>query len=373
MSITQASAAGAGKSARRRRDKPRAKAARPVVQAALGPDGMLQQEMLLAPYTGSLDLLHLSTAARWLKPYRFHLGLLCLQLPRDLSGNKHKFHKMATSLLGLQQRLSRLRIEAGRFVVPALTGIKNGVSQGKTLQTLDIAALLTPLNTKECEGLSAALISGACPALTVFQMSGKNLTDEELRCFAATIRAGGLRQLRELILAASEGFRHGIVDVTKVIEALEAGGCPMITKLSITGCYPGQSGFATFERAVRGGSFSGLTALKLESCGGGLGVAAGLLEALAEGGCPSIQNLDLSRTYISPEEMLPLLTALGERRLPHLKSLNLGARQIGHAGMVALTEAMLQGQELEELGITYQIQAVTSNRPCCPSRTTSFW
>jgi hypothetical protein len=316
---------------------------------------MLQQGMLLAPYTGSLDLLHLSTAARWLKPYRFHLGSICLPLPRDLSGNKHKFLKMATSLLGMQQRLSRLRIEAGRFVVPALTAIKNGVSQGKTLQSLAIAALATPLSPNECEGLSAALISGACPALTVFQMSGKNLRNQELRCLAAAIRAGALPQLREIILAASEGagYPHdNRAGITEVLETLEAGGCPMITKLSITGCYPGQSGFATFERAVRGGSFSGLKALKLESCGGGLGVAAGLMEALAEGGCPSIQALDLSRTSVREENVLPLLTAVGERRLPHFKNLNHNVGQLGHAGMVALSEAMCQGQEIEELSIT---------------------
>jgi hypothetical protein len=165
-----------------------------VVQAALGPDGMLQQGMLLAQYTRSRDLLHLSTAARWLKPYRFHLGSVCLQVPQNLCGNKDKVLKMTTSLLGMQQRIQRLRIEAGRLVVPTLAAIKSGVSRGKTLQSLDIA-VFSSLSRSECEGLSGALICGLCPALTVFQMSGKKLTDEELRCLAATIRAGGLRQV----------------------------------------------------------------------------------------------------------------------------------------------------------------------------------
>jgi hypothetical protein len=285
MRLLQASAARAGKSTRRRKDKPRAKAARPVVQAALGPDGMLQQEVLLAPYTGSLDLLHLSTAARWLKPYRFHLGSLCLRLHQDLSGNTRKFLKMATSLLGMQQRLRRLRIEAGRFVVPALTAIKSGVSQGKTLQSLDIAALLTPLNQTECEGLSAALISGACPALTVFQTSGKHLTGEELRCFAATIRAGGLRQLRELILAASgEYCGRDRGDRGTGGRRLPHAHQAVPQRLRLT-----HAGFAALERAVRGGSLSGLQAITLERCGDEPGAAAGLVEALAEGGCPSLQ------------------------------------------------------------------------------------
>jgi hypothetical protein len=352
MSLSQASAAAAGKLTRRRKDKPRAKAAPPVVQAALGPDGVLQQEMLLAPYTRSRDLLHLSTAARWLKPFRSQFESLRVRTPEDMLGNSAKMLKMATSLLGAQQRIQRLRIEAGWLVKPALAAIKNGVSQGKTLQSLDIKAYPS-LSRKECEGLSAALVSGACPALTVLQVSGKKLTEEQAECFAAAIRAGALRQLRELILAADGlGYRRERNDgTTEEIEALEAGGCPMLTKLSLTCCRMRQSGFAALERAVRGGSLSALQTLVLKRCGDGLGEAAGLVQALAHGGCPSIQALNLSRTSLAPGEMLPLLTALGERRLRHLQSLTLGTVQIGHAGVAALSEAMLQGQEIEELNI----------------------
>jgi hypothetical protein len=351
MSVSQASAAGAGKSTRRKAQR-RAKAAPPVVQAALGPDGVLQQEMLLAPYTRTGDLLHLSTAARWLKPFRFQFESVHLRIPKDLLGHNAKVLKMATSLLSMQQRLRRLRIEAGWLVVPALTALKTGVSQGKTLQSLDIS-MLASLRRRQCDGLSAALIAGACPALTVFETHGTKLTGEELGCFAAAIRAGAFCQLREIILAPVEevGFFNDSPAVTEVMRALEAHGCPMLTKLSLSRCRIDRSGFAALERAVRGGSLSGLQAFDLQGCGGGYGTAAGLVEALAEGGCPYLQALDLSRAGVTEGEMLPLLTALGERRLPHLKSLTLGGRQIAQAGMAAMSEAMLQGQEIEELSI----------------------
>jgi hypothetical protein len=352
-SISQASAAGAGKSTRCRA-KQLVKAAPPVVQAALGPDGVLQQEMLLAPYTRFRDLLHLSTAARWLKPFRFHLGSLRLRVPRELCGNRVKVLKMATSLLGVQQRIVRLRIEAGWLVVPALTAIQTGVSQGKTLQSLDISAV-PPLSRKEYESLSAALISGTCPALAVLQIRARHLTDEELGYFVAVIRAGALRQLRELILAADDSvwhWRSNSAGVTELMGALEAGGCPMLTKLSLTCCRIEQTGFDALARAVRGGSLSHLQALELERCGGGDGAGAVLMEALAEGGCPSLQKLDTSRMSLTTHgDMLPLLTALGERRLRQLRSLTLRRDQIAHAGMLALSEAILEGQELEELSI----------------------
>jgi hypothetical protein len=171
MSTSQASAAGSGKKPTRRRAKRRAKAAPHVVQAALGPDCVLQQEMLLAPYTRSRDLLHLSTAARWLKPFRFHLGSLGLRVPWERC-NRPKVLKIATSLLAVQHRIQLLRIEAG-WLLPALTAIKSGVSQGKTLQSLDISAF-TSLDREQYQGLSAALISGACPALESSRWPGRS-------------------------------------------------------------------------------------------------------------------------------------------------------------------------------------------------------
>jgi hypothetical protein len=311
--------------------------------------------MLLAPYTRSRDLLHLSTAARWLKPFRFHLESLRLRVPQQLCGRRDKVLQIATSLLGVQQRISRLRIEAGCLVVPALTAVKSGVSQGKTLQSLDIATVPC-LTRKEYEGLSAALISGACPMLTVFQMHAKHLADEEVGCFVAAIRAGAFRQLRELLLETDRDTllnERNSAGVSEMIGALEAGGCPMLTKLSLTCCCITPAGFAALARAVRGGSLSGLQAIKLDRCGlWGLlpGSAAGFVEALAEGVCPSLQALDLSCTSgVEEGDMLPLLTALGERRLRHLKSLTLSRVQVTSAGMVALSKAVLQGQRFEEL------------------------
>jgi hypothetical protein len=45
-----------------------------VVKAALGPGSLLQEEMELAPFLGTRDLLWLSQAAKWLLPYRNQLG-----------------------------------------------------------------------------------------------------------------------------------------------------------------------------------------------------------------------------------------------------------------------------------------------------------
>jgi hypothetical protein len=187
-------------------------------------------------------------------------------------------------------------------------------------------------------------------------MAGKKLTKKELGCLAAAIRAGALRQLRELTFAETYYGPYANTantpGVTGMMEALEAGGCPMLTKLSLSRCCIDQAGFAALTRAVRGGSLSGLQVLELQRCGRAGGAAAGLVEPLAEGGCPSIQALDLSMSGVTQEEMLPLLTALGERRLRQLKSLTLAGEQIAHAGVAALSGAMLQGQDFEELGIT---------------------
>jgi hypothetical protein len=276
-----------------------------------------------------------------------------VRIPRKLSGNSAKVLNTLTSLLGPQQCIKRLRIEVGWLVVPALTALQTGVSQGKTLQSLDIS-VFPSLNRTECEYLSAAFISGAFPALAVLQTRGKSLTDEELGCFVAAIRAGAFRQLRELILAAEVWYcKDNVTAVTELMGALEAGGCPMLTKLSLTCCRIDQTGYAALERAVRGGSLSSLQTLELKHSGWGRGPAAGLVRALAEEGCPSLQALDLSLMRVMEGEMLPLLEALSEGRVRHLRSLTLGMGQVARAGMVALSEALLQGQALEELSIHY--------------------
>jgi hypothetical protein len=322
--------------ARRARAPRLAKAPASVTEAVLGPAGVLQGEVLLAPFLSFRDLLRLSRASRWLKPFRFQLESLRVRVPPRLTGAKDSVRDLATALISRQRRIERLYVEEGWLVGPALTALKDGASRGRSLTTL-------------MQGLEAALTSGACPALQVLKIGSCVLTDEHFECLAAAIRANAIRGLRVLKIG-SEG-RDGAVGMRKLMEALEAGGCPMLTDLCLRvyACMDGGGGQA-LAGAVRACVIPGLARLNLNSCYPGLGALAPLVEALAEGWCPHLQAVDLTRVQVTEAEMLPLLRAVGEGRLREVRSLSF-QNQIGGAGMQALVEAMGRGQEIEELSI----------------------
>jgi hypothetical protein len=82
-----------------------------MTEAVLGPAGVLQPYMLLAPSLSFRDLLRLSVAARWLKPFRFQLESLRVRVPPRLTGAKDSVRDMATALISRQQRIERLCVE----------------------------------------------------------------------------------------------------------------------------------------------------------------------------------------------------------------------------------------------------------------------
>jgi hypothetical protein len=72
-----------------------------VVKAILGPGSLLQEEMLLAPFLDTGDLLDLSEAAPWLEPYRNQLAEILVMRAR---------HSRATAVLHMQRRLHTIRL-----------------------------------------------------------------------------------------------------------------------------------------------------------------------------------------------------------------------------------------------------------------------
>jgi hypothetical protein len=190
------------------------------VRAALGPDGLLQQNMLLAEYALHENLLNLSSTAKYLHPFRFHLNSLCLR--GHLNDKAGAVSSRIVSLLQGQRRLEHVRIEAARLVVPAVTSLLGGVSRGYTLRSLHITAearlWLTP---QECQTLCAALnSSGACPSLRIFSLSLKMYANNLIRGIAESIRGGALHVLDELDLHVTD-YSPAVV---AVVEALAAGG-----------------------------------------------------------------------------------------------------------------------------------------------------
>jgi hypothetical protein len=184
----------------------------------------------------------------------------------------------------------------------------------------------------------------------VLMIHGCELNDDHLTCLATAIRANAVRGLRVLKIGSES--RDGAVGVEKLMAELEAGGCPMLTSLSLSYCRISEGASQALARAVRAGALPGFAALKLNYCPAGPGVVAAIVEALAEGtGCPSLQAVDLSSANLTEGEMLPLLRAVGERRLGEVRSLRFGDKQLGGAGMQALVEAMPRGQRIDELSI----------------------
>jgi hypothetical protein len=200
------------------------------------------------------------------------------------------------------------------------------------------------------QDLEMALTSGACPALQVLKIHGCVLNDDHLTCLAAAVRADAVRGLRALKIQSSPHCQNN-VGIEKLMMAVEAGGCPMLTDLSLIYCHISGGAAQALARAVRAGVIPGLAGLHfdhhVES-----GVVAPLVEALAEGtGCPALRALNLRYAVVTEEEMLPLLMAVNEGRLGKVRSLSFGGEQLGGAGVRVLVEAMARGQEIEELSI----------------------
>jgi hypothetical protein len=269
--------------ARRARAPRLAKAPASVTEAALGPAGVLQQEVLLAPFLSFRDLLRLSCAARWLKPFRFQLESLRVRVPPRLTGAKDNVRDMAVSVLGQQQRIERLCVEEDRLVGPALTALKDGASRGRSLVSLDLFVWSCRDPTTLMQGLEAALTSGACPALQVLKIRYCTLNDDHLKCLAAAIRANAIRGLRVLEVKSEPPSKQNGVGIEKLMVALEAGSCPVLASLSLSSCHITGAAARALARAVRAGVIPGLAVLKLDYCYAGPGVVAPVVEALAEG------------------------------------------------------------------------------------------
>jgi hypothetical protein len=262
----------------------RAKAPASMTEAVLGPAGVLQPYMLLAPFLSFRDLLRLSVAARWLKPFRFQLESLRVRVPPRLTGAKDSVRDMATALISRQQRIKRLSVEEPWLVEPALTALKDGASRGRSLVSLDLSMIWSCGDcTAMMQDLEMALTSGICPALQELKIRYCVLNDDHLTCLAAAVRANAVRGLRVLEIESSPpSFQNG-VGIEKLMVAMEAGSCAMLTNLSLSYCRINGGASQALARAVRAGVVPGLTGLKLHYCDAGPGVVAPVVEALAEG------------------------------------------------------------------------------------------
>jgi hypothetical protein len=81
-------------------------------KAILGPGSLLQEEMLLAPFLDTPDLMPLSEAAKWLKPYRHQLGEILV---------KRGWHYHVPAELHVQRRLHTIRLEVLETQGPLVT------------------------------------------------------------------------------------------------------------------------------------------------------------------------------------------------------------------------------------------------------------
>jgi hypothetical protein len=62
-----------------------------AVEAMLGPSGLLQHAMLLAPFLGTHDLLKLSESATWLVPFRLQLSSVQIVKPEERARKRGLF------------------------------------------------------------------------------------------------------------------------------------------------------------------------------------------------------------------------------------------------------------------------------------------
>jgi hypothetical protein len=334
-------------------------AVRPLftVEAELGPGSRLLDDLLLAPFLTTRDLLSLSATATWLRPYR--------SLLRDIKINAWRDDVAPAVLKGLRH-LHTLHVGSAEMLGPLAVSLlgEKGASPGVTLRRL-ILEWEEEHPARPSGGVGgldrfAAWLRNGCPLLEEVDMSHAKLSDvdtmylffslegcPELRCLhspggssvftiAAVLEEGMCPKRQQLTVSSLE-----VLDYShqRLAEALRACPRPALRDLHLISLKVGPD----FGDAFRSGGCPGLKVLTLESPFFEEGGAVALLEALGEGACPDLTVLAIEKTGLGPQGARALARAMQDGGLVRLEELRLAGARLTSEEAVALGEALGEG------------------------------
>jgi hypothetical protein len=356
-------------------------------------------DMLLAPFLGTRDLLRLSETATWLVPYRNQLGEV------KINAWSADVTPAMIAMMSAQKRLHTVSVGTHGALAWLVEWLQSdmGVSTAGALRRLVLPPphprpwLVTNVGSES--ELGALLRQGGCPKLEELgnsQSSGSHLwralegcpelrclaiaapLDQELIARAAALAMGLWPKLQTLHMRIFD--RNGGAVVTRALKKFPR---PALRELYLTGVNKG------LGDALRSGACRGLRRLNLPQAQWRQEAqwreeeAVALGEALGEGACPDLTELNLSylpplgaealahairakglarlevlslggNHFLGDGGAVPLMQALGTGGCPRLRRLILSDTRTGDAGCVALAQAMGDGglPSLEELVLT---------------------
>jgi len=260
------------------------------------------------PFFRHYDLLRLSECSKDLMGYRHHLSEILLSNPHpSITGTDDHDAEVMRGIMGLlsaQERggsgLDCLAV-SDRYVLKLLKSTVEGLNQCR------VKKLLLGLNNLGGEDISSIFMSGV--------MRGIQELSLQVRC-----------------------------DWGAVFGTLGQGACPDLLRLSMMD--PTESQCVALARALRSGCCSQLQELAIvgEPSRPSRSGRRLVFEALQEGSCPNLTKIDLGNIPATLSyESLALANLLRSRACPQLKALLLGDIHWNNEEMVAVMEALLDG------------------------------
>uniref|UniRef100_A0A0G4I0D5 Uncharacterized protein n=1 Tax=Chromera velia CCMP2878 TaxID=1169474 RepID=A0A0G4I0D5_9ALVE len=191
-----------------------------------------------------------------------------------------------------------------------------GVAESEKQKGLESLKWLSLAGTRagEAEGiaaLSVALQKGKVPVLSYLRLSECCLGDEGLSALGGGVRAGGLKNVTDLVIGQNSFDKEGMDGFFGAVCELEEGG----------------------------GGLESLEVLDLCETGGGRGVEA-LANALGAGRLPRLQHLVLSNSDLDDDGMRFLGEAFEKCSCPTLSNLGLSFNSLSPDGLVAFFGAL---------------------------------
>jgi hypothetical protein len=139
------------------------------IRRFLGPDGVLQQEMLLPAWLHQHELLRLSEAASWLVPYRTQLASIrVMGLGRP---GRPADPERLTAMVAAQRRLCTVRVLQARRLQATLEGLGQSRVNGSVVHTLDLGRC-EGLDHHGAEVVATMMKREACPLLETLRVNG---------------------------------------------------------------------------------------------------------------------------------------------------------------------------------------------------------
>jgi hypothetical protein len=261
-----------------------------TVEAELGPGSRLLDDLLLAPFLTTRDLLSLSATATWLRPYRSLLRDIKVKTCRD---------GVAPAVLRGQRHLHTLHVGAADVLGRLAVSLRGGwrASPGVTLRRVILAWDEAPVPHDEGVDKFSRWLRTGRPLLEELDMSRAKLERfdtaslfvglhegcPELRCLktprggtgvlAVGLRRGMCPRIQHLVVT-SLGTRD--YSRSRLAEALRACPRPALRDLHLISMEVGPA----YGDALRSGACPGLRVLRLKFPSFVEGGAVALLEAL---------------------------------------------------------------------------------------------